>query len=196
MHEYIVSAIVLAVKPHRGNDRIAELYTKELGRVEARLVGGRKTLSKFAQHLNPWDAVTVRLVKKQAFTVTDALSEAWCAPGNGTKQGGKRNGSIRKNGKYFFANLEVLFAVRTLTPLLESDPQLWHLLRRMRDGEMPSRKGNGCAAVLKILGYDPMCAECARCSKKPVGAFAFVDQEFVCVPCATKYGRNELLSIA
>lgn len=187
MREYVTQALVLSLKPHRGDDRIVELFTKELGRVEARAVGGRKILSKVTPHLNPWNIVTVRLVRKRAFILADAIAE-------------KRYTSLRLNGRNFFTSLEILFLVRSMTPILEPDLQLWFFLEEaQKNGLAKNRngeKGSGVSQLLKIVGYNPSHATCTRCGSKKVGAFVLEDHEFICAKCATKFERNALLSIA
>ena len=66
-------AIVLAVREHRESDRVVDLFTRDLGRIRARVPGGSKILSKFSAHLSVLNIVTVRLVQKHSFTVTDAV---------------------------------------------------------------------------------------------------------------------------
>ena len=188
MHEYVSQALVLSLKPYRGDDRTVELFTKELGRLEARVVAGRKTLSKVAPHLNPWDIVTVRLVRKKAFIVADAIAA-------------RRHKPLRLNGRSFFTSLEILFLIRFMTPLLEPDLQVWFFLEEIQkngltNGRTKKKKEDGAVRqLLKIIGYDSSYAVCAQCGAKDVGAFVLGDHEFVCAKCATKFERNALLSI-
>jgi len=184
MREYVTEAIVLAMRPARSEDRLVKLFTKDLGRLEARVVGGRRPLSRVAPHLNPWDQVTVRLVRKQAFTIADAVALT-------------RAGRLRSNRRHFFTSLELLYAVHVLTTLVAPDLHLWYFLTHLREQGIPSRRRlSALTEFLQIMGYDPSGADCLICGARRVVAFILIDQAFVCAQCATKFERNALLSIS
>ena len=74
--EYCTEAIVLGRRENGPSyNRFVDLYTKELGLLEARVVGGRRITSKLSPHLDFGNLALLRLVSKNQFTVDDALTE-------------------------------------------------------------------------------------------------------------------------
>jgi recombinational DNA repair protein (RecF pathway) len=175
MTEYLTQAVVLGLEPRKENDRLADLYTKEFGRLEARVIGGRKVLSKLAPHLEILNLVTVRLVEKKSITLTDVLSDE-----NFTEE--------RKRPGFYPEFLKILFLVRMLTPKVVPDAHLWHyLVRSLRSGE------GDIKALLRVLGYDPEHADCDSCGRRPVKAFHPKNQAFFCGECGFKAPPNEII---
>ena len=175
MKEYLTEAFVLDVKPSREQDSTADLYTKELGRLKVRVVGGRKSLSKFSPHLSVPNLITARLVKKGGFTLADVM----------TNDNFRR---LRERGSDFAKVLELVFLLRKLVPLASPDLHLWYaLLRALREVRISYR------TFLKILGYDASGARCELCRSKSVSYFSFRDQSFLCSGCHVKFPANELV---
>ena len=109
MKEYITEGIVLALYPHSETDRVADFFTKEFGRIETRVVGGRKILSKFSPHLSPGAYVMARLVKKNVYTLTDVMSHS------------RR---LYRHPRLRAEVLSILFLIRALVPSANPDPKL------------------------------------------------------------------------
>ena len=171
MIEYLTEAVVLGVKPSRDYDRSVDLFTKEFGRLEARLVGGRKILSKLSPHLDIFSIATVRLIEKNRLIVTDALGLP----------------DSRKKGISPEEIFKIISLVRSLTPKAMPDIHLWHVLvDSLKSGKGDIRK------FLKVFGYDSAHAECSNCGRTPVAAFRTQDQSFFCDSCVLKMKSDEL----
>ncbi|PIP29934.1 hypothetical protein COX26_01455 [Candidatus Jorgensenbacteria bacterium CG23_combo_of_CG06-09_8_20_14_all_54_14] len=177
MREYIVHALVLGVRDSWERDRLACLFTKELGVLEARVVGGRRVLSKFAPHLNVGNLAVVRLVKKNAYTVTDAVS-------------GERFTKLRRNPKEFSRALALLALLSYLLPREAPDLRLWHSAVR---SFVAARVDVG--TILKLLGYDPLHAACEVCGRKHPACFVLSTQSFLCGSCRGKFKDVEVIYI-
>ena len=177
MKEYVTEALVLASRSQREQDKLVDLYTKDLGRLEARVIGGRKIISKLSPHLDVFNFVTIRLIQKNQFTVADVIAE-------------ERFRFLRGNFKKFAIALKLLFLVRAVIPPMVPDLQLWHsILRTLRGGYLDL--GN----FLKIMGYDPLLAVCQICRGGKAEYFHVPDQIFLCRQCGLKFASNELLFI-
>ncbi len=175
MVEYLTQAIVLNSRPQRENDRIVDIYTKNFGRLNVRVIGGRRILSKLAPHLDTFNMVTVRLVEKNQITVTDVMTD-------------ERFGKERQDPIFYPSALKIISLVRSLTPLAAPDARLWyHLAKNLKTG------GGDIATLLKIFGYDPMQASCDSCGNSPVKFFRIKDQSFFCGNCGLKWGTDGLI---
>lgn len=110
----------------------ADLYTKELGRVEARVISGRKIASKLSPHLDAGTLSFVRLVYKNQYTLADAISE-------------ERFFTKLSEDDDFF---EALRLCRELIPHQVPDRELWDfLLSHLRE------ERRDCTMLLSVLGY-------------------------------------------
>lgn len=177
MREFITSAIVLGIRPRGGNDRAVDLLTLALGRVEARMVAGRALISKFAPHCDPLNYITVRLVKKNRYTLADAVAK-------------DRFSALRRSRKAFAEGLEALFALRSLVPKEETDPRLFHEVRRALAGARLT-----VARVLSLLGYDPAHGHCNRCRSASVAYFIPRDGVFFCAKCVAGVRDEVVLEV-
>lgn len=178
MKEYLTEAIVLGIKPQGEYDKFVDLYTKDLGRVEARVVSGRKILSKLSPHLNLGSRVLARLVQKNQFTLTDVLNQ-----------------SLFLSKNLLLARLkilEILYLLRTLIPVLVPDLNMWHrLLQELSKGET----NLSLRIFLKILGYDPMFASCDGCGSNNICGFFITEQVFVCRKCIGKLPARDVVML-
>ncbi len=171
MREHLTPAIVLGSKPVGEYDRLVDLYTKELGRLRARVIGGLKVASKLSPHLDVGNLVDVRLVYKNQFTVTDVL------------------GRGRFQGVGFW---RAIFFIKSLVPERNPDFRLWHeILGGLKASKVKTRN------LLRILGYDPLLAECVGCGARQVAYFHTQDQSFLCSFCSQKFkiNRTKLISL-
>lgn len=175
MREYLTEVLVLDKKPFNETDYLADLYSRELGRVKAKITAGQKTLSKLSPHLEPLSFSLTRLVEKNGFVVADALTE-------------NRLSHLRRSPFIFGRALRLLFALREMIFMEEPDPQLWFWLK-----ESLNRGNFSFAPFLKILGYDPTLAECQKCRSRFVGYFFTDAQIFFCGRCASQIPENVLL---
>lgn len=174
MTEYLTQAVVLGLRSHKENDRVADLYTKDFGRLESNVVGGRRILSKLSPHLNLFNVITVRLAEKNRIILTDAL----------TDESFRKN---RQNPKFYPSAFRIISLVRALTPKGVPDLRLWHLIVKglaSADGDVK--------VFLRALGYDPSEAECDICTGRPATFFRAKDQSFFCRNCGLKTKSDEL----
>ena len=177
MLEYVTESIVLAVEPHKEYDLTADLFTKDLGRVKARAVSGRKILSKFSPHLNPLNLVSVRLVEKKQFTITDVLTA-------------DNFSVLRNHGENYSAALNLLNVLKILVPFGVPDIHLWYFLRASFEDNMIN-----CVSLLKILGYDSQFSSCAFCFRETTANFSLNNQIFLCSFCNVKINTDNTISI-
>lgn len=174
MREYITQAIVLNVRTWREFDKEAVFFSKDLGKFRAMLVGGRRITSKFSPHCDALKKVTLRVVHKNRYTVTDILEEKSLV--DATK------GVATKNA-FLLANL-----LERNLPDEAPDEVLWE--KTLFDLEKTSFL---FSEYLAHLGYDILHASCVHCGKSPIYAFLFNTQVFVCRSCGSKTDGNELL---
>lgn len=174
MNEYVTEGIVFHVRNVREADRSADVFTRRLGRLDIKVTGGRKPLSKLAPHLDVLNLVRLRLVEKNQFTVVDALGL------------GKFAGLDAPTGRA--QALATIHLLRQILPRAAPDLELWHfLVQAFRSGKWRT------ADVLRILGYAPEEAACAVCGRRPVAGFHFKSHEFFCERCISRTPQNEVI---
>lgn len=156
MHELVTDAFVLGCEAGHGWDRKVDLYADRLGRVSARVVGGRRERSRLAPHLDLGTFAAVRLVRKNKFTVADALSL----------------------GRLPATFLPDLFCVRSLSPEAVFEANIWSMLAGGLSGG-----GADCKILLKFLGYDSARARCGVCDLPSPERFLISEHIFLCGQC-------------
>ncbi len=177
MKEIVTEAVVLKSGVGRNGDRQVNLFTKELGRVEAKAKAGMKMTSKLSPHLDIFNLSEVRLKNHNSYLIIDALTR-------------ERFGNLRKNPDSMGRALEIFSLVDMITPSNLKDLELWHyLIQSMRDSEFDGRE------LLKILGYDPSLATCILCGEKRVLYFIPSEQSFVCEKCSGKINDSILFTL-
>lgn len=169
MREYLTEALILDKTAVNETDLIVDLYTKELGRLKAKVTSGQKITSKLSPHLEPLTFSLVRLTEKNGFVIADALTQNKIKP--------------------FSQALKFLASVRELVFFEEIDPKLWFWLKKSLSAKSPIF----FSQFLKILGYDPKLAECQKCHSRFVKYFLVADQIFLCRRCGLKILPNVLL---
>lgn len=169
---------MLGNRPYGEEDKIIDLFSKELGRIEARVVSASKIKSKLSPHLDVLNLITIRLVNKNRFTITDVLLK---------RRFKKTRRDIRKLGN---ALLMVQILKEILPPSLP-DLELWYFLNRSLSQSFFDYK-----MLLKILGYDPSLAFCFFCGKKKVKYFFLKDQIFICPVCKVNIPEKDLIPIS
>lgn len=175
MQEFVTDALVLGIRSFSNKDRQVDLFTKDFGRIKARVKSGSKPTSKLSPHLDPLNKVVVRLFEKNRFTVTDVLTE-------------KRFEDIRKDKDLFSMALNILFLLRSIFPQEMPDRRLWHyLIAGLEDKKL------GIETFLEILGYNPKLAPCFNCSNKGNNKFFVPDQLFVCHRCSKRMPEELLI---
>jgi len=175
MKDFVTNAYTLRVTPSRDFDKTAHLFTEEFGRIEARVVSGRKPLSKFSPHLEPLEKVTVRLAKRNGFTVTDVLTHTHCS-------------LVRKNPSLWSLGMRSLSLIYTLSPKEIRDEELWSMLEVMsRTGDISPRE------TLARLGYDIHHAKCDICFAPFVAGFDIRTHSFICIECGKRTQESHVI---
>lgn len=178
MKEYFTEAIVLNVSLIDDYDYLVEFFTKEFGFLKARVLSGRKILSKLSPHLDVLNLVELRLVEKKQIIVADALLK-------------DRFSNLRENYSILENFLNLIFFFRKLVLFSQKDLKLWYwLIKTLKNQKIDYKE------FLKILGYDFKLAKCYLCSRKYVSYFYIIDQVFLCYDCAGKFRKNELIYIS
>lgn len=174
MKDFVSEAIVLGIQPAKEHDRVVSLFTKKHGRIQARVAGGARLLSKFAPHLDPINLVGVRVAHKNKFTLTDVLTT-------------DRFSATRK-GSSFGQALKVVALVRVLAPEGEPDMKLWHdLVQMFTSGTVDPNH------FLNLFGYDSKLGACDMCGAKSIAYFSIKTHELLCARCSTNLPENALL---
>ncbi len=177
MKEFVTHALVLRVERSREYDRVATLFTKDLGRVRVKVTSGARLLSKFAPHLDPLNLVRVRLAHKNGYTLTDVLTE-------------ERFAAMRKDSARFGRALRAAALVLALSAEGEPDLRIWHeLVRALTDDALVLR------SLLAYFGYDVAHASCERCGANPAPQFAVPLHALLCMGCAATLPEHALLLI-
>jgi recombinational DNA repair protein (RecF pathway) len=153
MTEYFTDAIVLDKNPYGEADMRVVLYTREMGRVIAKVTSARKITSKLNGHLEPFMLSKVRLVQKNGIPqLIDAL----------------------QFGRLPVSQLRSLEIVREITPDWEPDNLLWALLVSGKADEQ---------SILKVLGFDSQYAACSLCESNDSLAFSTASLNYFCANC-------------
>ena len=175
MAEYVTEAVVLGREDNGPRNFVAYLYTRQLGYVEARVVSGKKITSKLSPHLDMGNAVLVRLVYKNRFTVTDVLTKERYFSGR---------------AKAFWRFSRAAHLLTRLCPRSFPDMDIWDvLIQSLRVGEFEYRM------FLTLLGYGSEHAECSLCQSSHVHSFFIPDQTFVCLSCVSRFPQKDTFAL-
>ena len=74
MREYSTEGVVLDRVSSREADLRVTLYTRDLGKIIAKVKSGRAITSKLAPHLEPLNFVRLRIIEKNGFQVVVQIS--------------------------------------------------------------------------------------------------------------------------
>ncbi len=175
MVEYYTRALVLSRTSRGYLDGTLNLYTKELGRVSAKVKSLRKLTSKLSGHLTPGRLANVRIVEMgDTKQVVDALSLP------------------SKTSTEF---LKFLDFIHQLSPVGIPDLHLWHEL------EQASLNGTSdkdtYRRIISIMGYDAKNAICDSCGSVKIAYFMPRDIIFLCSRCLSdsRLKKDEVFSI-
>lgn len=166
MLDYTTEAVALDREDRGECDTVYTLFTRSAGKLLARATSARKPTSKLASHLEPGSLALVRLIEPRALErarLADALITA----------------RARRP-----AALAILRLASELTPLGEGDLPLFLFLKRVVEDRGTARVS--IRELLRLVGFDPAHASCARCGGRPVVYFAPGDILFLCRTCRAK----------
>jgi recombinational DNA repair protein (RecF pathway) len=160
MLEYVTEAIVLDKVDLGELDSRVYLFTKDYGKITAKIKSGRKIISKLASHTEPLNLITVRIIDKNSPQLIDALISKKGIP-----------------GKTFF---KIASLIKNIAPESQPDSNLWELLFSFID---KGAETGDFVSALKILGFDPTHAKCNNCLKGSPDFFSVKDLIFYCKNC-------------
>jgi recombinational DNA repair protein (RecF pathway) len=166
MYEQSSSAFVLGKENVSEHDSLVSLYSKDLGKVLARVTSGAKLHSKLMPHLQVGNKVAVRLVERKLLRVADAIS----FPSSGAK------GDLKKR----------ILALSLLSQLsVDNGPEgdVWHYLEK---------EDWSTIKLLKMLGLYADGAKCFLCKKGEADYFSVADSGFYCAKCSVG-GKSNLM---
>ena len=127
MLEYVTEAIVLDKVDLGEQDSRAFLFTKDFGKITAKITSGRKIVSKLAAHSEPLNYAMVRIVDKNSPQLIDALSSKKII-----------------SGKTAFKTLGL---IKEMAPENQPDNDLWEFLQSMSGKEVEE------SAFIEVLKF-------------------------------------------
>lgn len=170
MVEHYTKAFVLAREPKSELDVAVTLYTKDLGKVTAKVKSVRRITSKLSGHLTPGGLAEVRIVERNGngHQVVDALS----TPVEVTLE-----------------SLRFLDFINKFVPVVLPDLRLWHELEYVITKNAPTKAAYH--RIISVMGYDPQNATCDNCQSQQIAYFVPRDIMFLCGHCFTNSGLKE-----
>ncbi len=152
MREYLSEGIILAAFPNGDLDLRLSVFTKDFGKLRAKVKSARKITSKLAGHLQPGFITKLRIIEKNGLQIVDALKIGVV----GVSQ----------------AELEQL---EKLLPEMEPEPNLWSLadggniswpnILKTLGWDPAQATCAGCGGnpvvTFRLSNQDFFCAECA-----------------------------------
>lgn len=175
MSEYVTKAIVLGFRDSKEHDKIFDFYTEAFGKIRVRAPGGRKIVSKLSPHLDVMNLATVKVVEKNALTLTDAMLE-------------NDFSSLKRDTAFFAKALRALRVISSFSPEAVPEPALWRFIANSLAGGTMD-----LVELISLLGYDPRHASCELCGGNAVAFFDEGNQGFLCESCSSKVKGNHLL---
>jgi len=160
MNEYSTEAIVLDKEISGERDSRVWFYTKELGKVVARVVSARKITSKLAAHFEPLNIVNLRLVDKNFLLAVDGLIISKLENGTNDK----------------VQILRALQLIKETSPERQPDQELWDLIRHNTAKAGPEE-------ILRVQGFDPRLALCRDCGRPTPENFLYYSCDYLCHTC-------------
>lgn len=173
--EFVTEGIVLEIKKHREKDRLVNVYTKDRGRILARVVSGQRMTSKLTPHLDVLNHIQVRVVKKNSYTLTDVVTK-------------DRFLKLRSSKEKLKQALSALYVIKKVVPVLTPDIHMWkYVLSGLNEGRLEYK------IVIKMLGYDIEWASCGICEKEKAKRFAIDGHVGICEACARLFPEHAVV---
>lgn len=196
MLEHYTEAFVFNNKTSKEIDAVVSLYTRDFGKVIAKVKSARKITSKLNGHLQPLNFVNARLIEKnflldgrQGFQIVDALSV----------DGAYFKKSFEESEKL----LNIAEFINEMTFELHQDLRLWQAIKKIFSVDLAGLEEKIIyRGLLKILGFDPEHASCVAylptgkvCGNSQTDYFSKIEHIFLCAGCIGKIDKNQLLLI-
>jgi len=170
--DFLLESFVLDKKECKEQDLIVDVFTKDLGRIEVKVISGQKINSKLAPHLQPGYFSLLKIVLKKEYKITDALR--------------LNEFSLPKTKSSLKAIIRFVYFFRELTVFQQPDYRLFYFIK-----DCLRKKTISYSKFLSLLGYDPIFSYCVQCGK-PAQFFLVREQIFLCSTCSQKF-KNEIL---
>ncbi|MDD5430611.1 MAG: recombination protein O N-terminal domain-containing protein [Candidatus Pacebacteria bacterium] len=172
MFEAVTEAIVLDKINQGEADSRVYLFTKDYGKISAKITSARKITSKLAAHFEPLNVVEARIIDKNGPLAVDGLS---------IKKGKRSGGTVK-----------IMSLVKDLAAEHQRDLTLWNFLNKLLESDAESRN---LAEALSLLGYDPSFARCGHCHRGEPEVFSARDLAFYCKKCLSEAKEKEEYAI-
>lgn len=169
MQEIVTKAVVLDRFTTGESNSLVILYTQDLGLIKASAKSSRSLKSKLSGHLEPLTLAQVRLVKKNQFTIVDAL-----AIKNFSSLLGRSQVSHAQTLQRQRELLSIFKFIAQSAALEQPDQELWMLLEQ---GKVFTKD------ILKVLGLDPAHAICNQCEAPNPTHFLINEGYYLCAKC-------------
>ncbi|MDD9952335.1 MAG: recombination protein O N-terminal domain-containing protein [Zetaproteobacteria bacterium] len=157
--EHTGPAFVLDTFPISEFDSEIIFFSRDLGKINARVTSMRKSASKLAPHLQIGNKATVRLVHKNTTRVADALQLAH---------------KTQSQSKH----MNVISLLSALLANEQIDPLVWE--------DLNSEKVS-ITKILSYLGFNQKHANCQGCKTKAVDYFSSIDLTYYCAHCTLNH---------
>lgn len=170
MVEYYTKAVVLSREPRGELDATLTLYTKDFGKIVAKVKSIRRITSKLSGHLVVGAVANIRVVERNGsgYQLVDALSTRIIVTVD---------------------LLRFLDFINKLTLLGVVDLHLWHELASTLHKNSLSKANYN--RIISIMGYDAKNALCDNCGNCQIAYFLPHDIMFLCDCCFYKSGIKE-----
>ncbi len=173
--DFLLKSFILDKRPFKEYDLIIDFFTKEFGRLEAKIISGQKINSKLSPHIEVGKFSLLKIVFKKEYKIIDAKEiNNYFSP--------KSNSSLG-------IILKFTYFLREMIPFQEPDLNLFHFIENCFKNKVISYP-----EFLSILGYNPAFSVCSIC-QKPANFFFTKEQVFLCSDCRKKVENEVLLEI-
>lgn len=166
MEEYYTRGVVIEREWEGERDASVLVYTKDLGKVRAKIRGVQRNTSKLIGHTAPGRCADMRFVgcKNGSVQLVDALAREGVSPFDGLQP--------------------FLYFLAAITAFDDPDERLWNLLETMcAAGSAPTEMYQ---LALNYAGFYGEGVSCAECGDVRVAYFIPSDISFVCTKCARR----------
>ncbi len=174
--EYLTYGLILQRDEGSQSDAWLHIYTRDFGRIVAVAKSLRKITSKLSGHLLPGKLVSVRIVERNngGWQAVDAVSL----------------GFLPSSAE----SLKFLRFLKEVTPLNESDPEVWK--KALAAVESGGIKREVYGSFLDTMGLGASLSKCANCGGE-VAYFLPKDIIFMCKHCFQRslISENEAIDI-
>jgi len=164
MSEYFTRGIILERESSGESDDSLVIFTKDLGKIRAKVKSVKRIISKLSGHLQVGSLCDIRLTKKNNIQLIEAISYK----------------SALSADLHCFLGF-----INQMTPYESPDHHLWYAIEYVIDkdifisGEDILRR-KVYRRLLDIMGFGPRLAKCSDCGTPKIAYFVPSDIMFLC----------------